>query len=348
MKTQAAVLVETKKPLAMAELEIPKLKPGQSLVEIAYSGICHTQVLECRGYRGEDKFLPHCLGHEGSGTVREVGAGVVKVKPGDNVILSWIKGSGAEVSATQYQWDGRVVNSGAITTFSRFSVISENRLTPIPQGVSLQHAALLGCSLPTGLGTVFNTAKPVPGQSLAVFGTGGIGMCAIMGASLAGCVPLIAVDIHEDKLELARKMGATHVINAGKTNPVEEIQKICPGGVDFAIEASGRPPVMQQALACVRHQGGTAVVIGNARFGEQVELDPRQLNMGKRLLGTWGGDNVPDRDYPRYLKLLMAGKLNMGPMVEKTYRLEEIDKAMDDLESGKVMRPILDMGIARR
>ncbi|HEX8096993.1 MAG TPA: alcohol dehydrogenase catalytic domain-containing protein, partial [Pyrinomonadaceae bacterium] len=129
MKTTAAILVKTGGPLELVELEIPALKPGQALVEVAWSGVCHTQVLECRGYRGEDKFLPHCLGHEGSGVVKEVGPGVGKIKPGDRVILSWIKGSGGDVPGTVYSWGGRKVNAGGITTFSRHSVISENRLT---------------------------------------------------------------------------------------------------------------------------------------------------------------------------------------------------------------------------
>src|SRR5262249_39198453 len=140
MKTVAAVLVETSQPLVLADLEIPALRPGQVLVEIAYSGVCHTQVLEWRGYRGEDRYLPHCLGHEGSGIVRDVGPGIAKVKPGDRVILSWIKGSGADVPGSIYRWNGRTVNAGAITTFSRYAVISENRLVVLPESVPMRDA----------------------------------------------------------------------------------------------------------------------------------------------------------------------------------------------------------------
>jgi S-(hydroxymethyl)glutathione dehydrogenase/alcohol dehydrogenase len=343
MKTTAAVLVERGKPLVLADLEIPLLKPGQVLVEVAYSGVCHTQVLEARGHRGEDRFLPHCLGHEGSGIVRDVGPGVAKVKPGDRVILSWIKGSGTDVPGTVYRWDGRSVNAGGITTFSRLSVISENRLTVVPEELPLPLAALVGCAVPTGFGVVFNTAQPRPGQSLAVFGAGGIGLCAVAAASVAGCTPVVAVDVKADKLELAKQMGATHAVNAAAADPVAELQRICPGGVDFAVEATGRPAVMRQALASVRSQGGTAVIVGNARHGEQVELDPRQLNMGKRLLGTWGGDNVPDRDYPRYCKLLRSARLNLEPMLAKRYPLHKVNQALEDLERGQSARPLLDM-----
>ena len=343
MKTIAAVLVETGKPLVLAELDIPPLRPGQVLVEIACSGVCHTQILECRGYRGEDRYLPHCLGHEGSGIVCDTGPEVRKAKAGDRVVLSWIKGSGADVVGTAYQWGSRTVNAGGITTFSRHAIISENRLTVIPDDVAIQQAALLGCAIPTGVGAVFNTATPRPGQSMAIFGTGGIGCCAVAGAAIAGCTPIIAVDIRQDKLELAKQMGATHCVHVAGVDPVAEIHRLCQGGVDFAIEASGRPEVILQALHSVRSQGGAAVVIGNARYGERIELDPQQLNMGKRLLGTWGGDSWPDRDYPRYYKLLSSGKLNLEPMLTKTYRLCHINDAIDDLEIGKVIRPLIDM-----
>ena len=343
MKTTAAVLVELGKPLELADLDVPALKPGQCLIEVAFSGVCHTQVGEARGHRGEDKFLPHCLGHEGSGYVREIGAGVTKVKPGDAVILSWIKASGLDVPGCVYEWNGRKVNAGGITTFATFSVIAENRLTVISEGLSLRHAALIGCAVPTGAGVVFNTAQPRPGQSLVVFGVGGIGNCAVAAASASGCVPVIAVDINPDKLELAKKFGATHVIDSKQSDAVAEIQKIVKGGVDFAIEATGVPAVMRQALACVRQQGGTAVVIGNARFGDKLEFDPRELNMGKRLLGTWGGDNVPDRDYPRYARLMMSGKMDLEPLLTKSYALSEVNAALDDLEHGRAARPLIQM-----
>lgn len=343
MKTTAAVLVEPGKALVLAELEIPALKSGQVLVEVKFSGVCHTQVLECRGYRGEDPYLPHCLGHEGSGIVCDVGPGVTKVRAGDRVILSWIKGAGADVPGTVYHWNGRTVNAGGITTLGRHAVISENRITPLPEGISMRDAALLGCAVPTGVGAVFNTAQPDPGQSLVIFGTGGVGLCAVAGAAIAGCTPIIAVDIRPDKLELARRMGATHFVHAGEMDPLEAIQRICPGGVDFAIEATGRPAVMLQALHSVRNQGGIAVVVGNARHGETVQLDPKQLNLGKQLRGTWGGDNWPDLDFPRYARLVSSGKLDLEPLMAKTYSLDRINEALDELEASNVARPLIDM-----
>ena len=317
MKTTAAVLVELGRPLELADLAVPVLKPGQVLVEVAYSGVCHTQVGEARGHRGEDRFLPHGLGHEGSGVVREVGPGVAKVRPGDRVILSWIKGSGADVPGTVYDWNGRKVNAGGITTFATRSVISENRLTVVPDGMPLRLAALVGCAVPTGAGVIFNTARPRPGQSVAVFGVGGIGSCAVAAAALAGCTPVIAVDVNAEKLALARRLGATHAVNSKDCDPVAEVRTLCPGGA--------------------------AVVVGNARFGERLEIDPRELNQGKRLLGTWGGDNVPDRDYPRYCKLMAAGRLDLEPLLSRSYRLADVNAALDDLERGCAARPLLDI-----
>jgi len=343
MKTIAAVLVETGRPLVLADLEVPALKPGQVLVEVAYSGVCYSQVLEWRGYRGKDRYLPHCLGHEGSGIVRDVGAGVTKVKTGKPVVLSWIKSAGADVTGTTYRWEGGLVNAGPITTFSRLTVISENRLVALSDNLPLYHAALLGCAIPTGVGAVLNTAQPKAGQSIAIFGTGGVGLCAVAGAAVAGCVPIIAIDLREEKLRLARAMGATHCIQAGDCDPIREIQHICPDGVDFAIEATGRPPVMRQSLASVRPQGGTTVVIGNARYGEQVELDPREFNLGKRLLGTWGGDNCPDRDYPRYGRLIASNKLRIDSLLSCNYSLHEVNSALQDLEGSTVARPLIKM-----
>jgi S-(hydroxymethyl)glutathione dehydrogenase/alcohol dehydrogenase len=342
MKTLAAVLVESGKLLVLAELEIPALKPGQALVEIRFSGVCHTQLLECRGHRGEDRFLPHCLGHEGSGVVLETGAGVSKVKPGDAVILSWLKGSGQDVPFTTYRWGDRVVNAGAITTFARHAVIGENRLTPLPEGTPLREAALLGCAVPTGVGAVLNAAQPREGQSAVVFGAGGIGLCAVAGAAAAGCRPVVAVDVKPDKLDVARRLGATHAVNAAEGDPLPAILKLCPGGTDIAVEATGRPAVMRQALEAVRPRGGAAVVVGNARHGERVEIDPWHLNQGKRLLGTWGGDSVPDRDFPRYAEWIRSRRLDLSPLLSTPYRLEDVNTALDDLEAGRVIRPMVE------
>jgi S-(hydroxymethyl)glutathione dehydrogenase / alcohol dehydrogenase len=343
MKTEAAVLEQLGQPLVIAELELPDLRPGQVLVEIAWAGVCHTQLLECRGHRGHDPYLPHGLGHEGSGVVQEVGPGVSRCRPGDRVALSWIKSSGADVPGTVYRWNDRSVNAGGVTTFARHAVVSENRVTVLPPDFDLGDAALLGCAVATGVGAVLNTAGVRPGQSVAVFGSGGVGLCAVAGAHLAGAQPIIAIDLSAERLEVARRMGANHVISAAEQDPVAALQKQCPGGVDFAIEVTGRPEVMVQALSAIRPQGGAAVVVGNAQHGEMVAVDPRELNQGKRLLGTWGGDNVPDRDFPRYCRLIQSGRLNLSPLRSTPFSLNAINQALAALEQREVARPLIDM-----
>lgn len=340
------VLVETGRPLELAELAIPALKPGQVLVEIACSGACGTQVMEARGLKGEDRWVPHCLGHEGTGTVLETGAAVTKVRPGDQVVLSWIRGSGIEAGGAVYDWDGRKVNAGGVTTFQRHAVVSENRLTLLPPGLAMELAVLLGCAAPTGMGSVVNVLRLLPGESVVVFGTGGIGLNACIAASLAGAVPVIGVDPNPQRRALAEAYGATHTIDPAAGDPVAAIRAILPQGADAAVEATGQPAVMEQALRAVRAQGGRAVVIGNARHGAALTLDPSLFNQGRSLLGTWGGDAVPDRDYARFARLLAAARFDLRGLLSPPYRLEQANQALDDLAEGRVGRPLIDMRLA--
>src|ERR1700722_2882688 len=343
MKTQAALLVQTGSPLGVAEIEIPALKPGQVLVKITYSGACGTQVMEWRGDKGEDKWVPHCLGHEGTGVVRETGSAVTKVKADDKVVLSWIKGSGIEAGGAVYEWDGKKVNAGGGTTFQRHAVVSENRLTVLPSHLPMDVAVLLGCAAPTGMGAVYNVLKVQPGDAIAVFGTGGIGLNALMAASLAGAMSGIGIDPTLARRAFAKLYGATHVIDPAEADVLAEIRKIVPQGVDLAVESSGLPAVMDQAVNATRQQGGRAVVISNARQGSMLSLNPGVFNQGKSLLGTWGGDSVPDRDYSRFGRLLGSGRFPLHEVLSRPYRLSETDQALKDLAQGKVGRPLIDM-----
>jgi S-(hydroxymethyl)glutathione dehydrogenase/alcohol dehydrogenase len=343
MRTEAAILVETDRPLVMAELEIPPLRAGQVLVSIAYSGACGTQVAEWRGRKGEDKYLPHCLGHEGSGVVLETGPGVSKVKVDDQVVLSWIRGTGIEAGGAKYGWQDKTVNAGGVTTFQRHAVVSENRLTRLPENLPLDVAVLLGCAAPTGMGAVFNVTAVRPGESVAVFGTGGIGVNACMAASLTGGMPVIGIDPSATRRALALRFGATHVIDPAAGDVGAAVRAIVPGGVDVAIEASGIPEVMAEALRVVRAQGGRAVVIGNARHGAQLTLDPSLFNQGKSLHGTWGGDSVPDRDYVRFARLLGSGRFDPHELLSAPYPLESASQALEDLEAGRIGRPLIAM-----
>ncbi|MCC7495170.1 MAG: zinc-binding dehydrogenase [Fimbriimonadaceae bacterium] len=346
MTTLAAVLVELGQPLELQELTVPELLPGQVLVELTYSGVCHTQLLEVRGLRGPDPWLPHTLGHEGSGVVTAVGPGVSRVAPGDPVILSWLQGPGANTRGPQYRRGEQLVNAGPVATFTRLAVVSENRLTPLPGGLDPADAALLGCAAPTGLGAVLKVLRPRPGDRLAVFGCGGVGLCAVLAAHLAGCAAVVAVDVRPAALALATRCGASATVDASAQDPVLALASLLPAGLDHAVEATGQPTVMAQALAAVRPRGGQTVVVGNARAGAELVLDPRQFNQGKRLLGTWGGDTAPEVDLPRYAGLIAAGRLDLAPLRQHVYRLEQINEALDDLAEGRAVRPLIDFRAA--
>jgi S-(hydroxymethyl)glutathione dehydrogenase / alcohol dehydrogenase len=346
MKTEAAILVELGRPLETVALGIPVLKPGQALVEIAYSGVCGTQLMEWRGDKGEDKWLPHCLGHEATGTVVDASAAVTKAKAGDKVVLSWLKGSGIEAGGCVYDWDGRRVNAGGVTTFMRHAVVSENRLSPLPAGLPMDVATMLGCATPTGMGAVINVLKVTAGDSVAVFGAGGIGLNAIMAAALSGAAAVVAVDPSPTRRALANLYGATHVIDPTSGDPVAQILAIVPGGVDVAVESSGQAAVMTQAAQSTRMRGGRAVVVGNARYGSVVTLDPSLFNQGKSLMGTWGGDSDPDRDFPRFGRLLGAGRFPVRDLLSKPYALTQATQALRDLATGQIGRPLIDMSAA--
>jgi S-(hydroxymethyl)glutathione dehydrogenase/alcohol dehydrogenase len=212
---KAAILVEQRKPLVVDEIELPStLEVGQVLVKVHYSGICGSQLGEIDGAKGEDKFLPHLLGHEASGTVVETGPGVKHVRIGDTVVLHWRKSLGIEGSPPNYLWRGRKLNAGWIATFNEYAIVAENRLTTIPADSDLEVAALFGCAVTTGFGVIENNAKLRIGESVVVFGAGGVGLNIVQAAALVTAYPVIAVDRFDGRLELAKQMGATHIINS--------------------------------------------------------------------------------------------------------------------------------------
>lgn len=344
MKTTAAVLTEINKPLQIEELTILPLKKGQVLVEVAYSGICHSQLNEIHGLKGEDRFLPHTLGHEGSGIVVEIGPDVTKVKPGDHVVLTWIKGSGHDVPSTKYsRKDGSIVNSGAISTFMTRAVISENRLVPITKEMPLKESAILGCAIPTGAGIVLNTAHVQPGQSVAVFGCGGIGLSVILAAKMVGAVMIIAIDIRERKLTQARKIGATHIIDASRQTVFDTIHSITGGqGVDFAIEAAGNRMTMEAAFKSVKDKGGLCILAGNLPAGQNISIDPFDLIKGKRIIGTWGGETDPDQEIVNYVQYFLSGKLKLDLFTSDIAKLNDINQALESFNDGNVNRVLIE------
>ena len=339
MKTLAAILVRQNAPLQIWELEIPVLREGQVLVQMAYSGLCQSQLNEIRGYKGVDPYLPHTIGHEGSGVVLDVGPNVTKTKIGDHVVLSWIKGIGLDAGGTKYLDEDREINSGPISTFLSHAVISENRTIPIPSSMPLREAALLGCAIPTGAGVVFNEMKVKKGQSVALFGLGGIGLSALIAASHAKAYPIIAVDVNEEKLAMAKEFGATHLINASLCNPFQDIMQITASkGVDFSLEAAGRKEVVEAAYSVVKASGGLCVVAGNVPQGQKIEIDPFDLIRGKRIVGTWGGGADIDRDVKAYVQMFSENRLTLSRLITHEVPISEINELCSAMSAGIVGR----------
>ena len=345
MKTKAAILENIDKPLKLVELEIPKLTPGQVLVQVNYSGICQSQINEWRGKKGQDPYLPHTLGHEGAGKVLAISEGVTRVKPGDTVVMTWIKTEGCNVPGCTYRdSSGHVINSGAISTFMEKTVVSENRLVPIlEKDISLDIAALLGCAILTGSGMILNELKPIPNSAIAIWGIGGIGACAIMAAAASGCNPVIAIDIKENKLQLAKELGATVLIN-GNDSPVEKILELTDGkGADYGVESVGNTKVMEMGFAAIRNSGGKFVVAGNVSKDSKIQIDPFDLIAGKKISGSWGGAANPVKDIPKYIQWYKDGKLPLEKLITHRFSLEKINDAFSLMESGDAGRILIEI-----
>jgi|SRR5581483_1607476 len=335
MKTLAAVLVKQKKPLEVWELEVPALQAGQLLVKIKVAGICRTQLNEIDGIHGKDAYLPHLLGHEAAGSVEAVGPGVEKAKVGERVVISWIKGSGQNAPGGVYDHKGQRVNSGSAAVFSQCAIVAENRVTPIPADVPADIAALFGCAVPTGVGVIQHALQVTPGSSVAIFGVGGVGASAILGAKLQGAHDIIAIDISPDKLKLAKKLGATNTINSAT--------QALPTGIDFAVDATGVPQAMEQAFSVLNDHGVLAIA-GHPKKGAKIKVDPFELIKGRRIIGTWGGNTQPDKDIPTYIEAWREKKLPLETLITHHFKLNQINKAIETLRSGHAGRVILEIG----
>lgn len=345
---KAAVLFETGKPLRILDdVDLPALQPGQVDVAIAYSGVCHSQLMEVRGKRGEDKFLPHLLGHEATGIVKAIGDGVTKVSPGDKVVLGWIRGDGMDAPGALYPWQGKLLNSGGITTFSERSIISENRITPLPDGMPLDLGVLFGCAIPTGAGLALNEVDIQPEHTVAVIGIGGIGAIALMFASCSQPKRLIAIDVQPEKRKTALQLGATHVLDGADDDILEQIYSLTDGeGVDFCLDAAGKTVTIELAFNATRRKGGQCVFASHPEAGQKISLDPFELVNGKQIRGSWGGQTQPDKDLPRFFRIAVDNSLPLETMITKRYSLDNINDALDDLEQGAVMRPLLEINPA--
>ena len=340
-KTIAAILVEQRQDLVIAEIDLPKaLGIGQVLVEVLYSGICGSQLGEIDGAKGPDPWLPHLLGHEASGRVLAVGPGVSHFHPGDEVVLHWRIAQGIEAKPAKYDWHGKVVNAGWVTTFNQFTVVSENRITKLPQGSDLKTAALYGCAITTGFGTIDHIAKLRLGESVIVFGAGGIGLNLIQAAQLAGAQAIVAVDRFASRLGLARACGASHIICSESVDPWDALREVfykdSPNGSapDVFIDNTGHPEVIAKGYELVANQG-RVVLVGVPKKGANISIYSLPLHFGKSILGTTGGEARPDADIPRYMRLARSRGLDFRSIITETGTIDQVNDLIAAMRSGR-------------
>ncbi len=342
MKTIAAILVEQRQPLVVDEVELPPLSYGQVLVDIKVSRICGSQIGEIDGVKGTDKWLPHLLGHEGGGTVLEVGPEVRHVKPGDRVVLHWRPGRGIESRTPVYRWGNRTANGGCITTFNRYGIVSENRLTRVAPETDFDLCALLADTLTTGFGVIHNDAQVKIGESVVIIGCGGIGLGVVLGAKLAGAYPIIAVDLQEHKLAKAREHGATHTINSGRQDFCAAVREILDGASpDVVIDGTGSPAVLEKAFPLTSNTG-RCVIFGVMAHDRRMSLNTLPLHFGKRFTGSHGGDSQPASDIPRYLRMMNAGRLAAGGFISHRYSLSQVNEGIAKMRAGEVIHAVID------
>lgn len=372
MRTQAAVLYEMErprpydqsKPLVIEDLDLEGPGPGEVLVEIAAAGLCHSDLSTINGSRPRP--LPMVLGHEASGVVRELGAGVVDLAAGDHVVFSFVptcgrclccatghpalceRGAAANGAGTLLGGGVRfrrgatpVLHHLGVSGFSRYTVAAQESLVRIERAMPIAKAALFGCAVLTGIGAVTNAAKLAPGQSVAIFGLGGVGLSAVIGAKLAGAAVVIAVDPLPAKLELARRLGAHHVLNPREIDASKRIVELTAGGVEVAIEAVGSAAVLQAAYACTR-RGGTTITVGLPHPSEQLSIPALSLAAQEKILrGSYMGSAVPKQDIPRLIALYLSGQLPVDELISPSVSLEQINLGFDRLADGTAVRQLV-------
>jgi S-(hydroxymethyl)glutathione dehydrogenase/alcohol dehydrogenase len=341
---KAAILAESKKPLVIEDIEYPEvLEFGQVLVKLHYSGICGAQINEIDAVKGPDKFLPHLLGHEGSGIVRKIGPGVNTVKEGDHVVLHWRPSSGIQAPTPKYNWNGKQINAGWVTTFNELAVISENRLTVIPKNFDMRIAPLFGCAVTTAFGVVNNDAQVKVGQSVLIFGIGGVGLNIAQAVGMVSAHPIVGVDLLSNKLEMGKKFGLTHGLLGGRKGLDTEIRSLVgEKGADVVIETTGNSKLIEQAYE-LTNPNGVTVCVGVPEKGDNISIYSLPLHFNKRLIGSEGGNAIPDIEIPRYISLIEAKKMSLKGFITHEFPLEGINDALILFRSGKAGRIIINM-----
>ena len=336
---KAAILEQIDAPLAVREVELTELKFGQVLVKVLVSGLCGAQLHEIKGHKGNAKFLPHLMGHEGCGIVEEIGLGVTTVEPGDKVVMHWRPGSGIESPFPNYVLDGKTISSGKVTTLNEYSIVSENRITKIPYDTPSVLAAMLGCSLTTALGIIDNECDLKFGESVGILGCGGVGLNLIQAAKMKNASPIYAVDINQEMCDLSTEMGADVFANSIRHLPTT---------MDIIIDTTGVPEVIADAYDRLS-PSGRLILVGQPTPGKSVEL-PNAVSMfdgsGKSIRATQGGRTDPEKDIPRYIKLALRGSLDYESLHTDTFFLDEVNEAFDLLRSGNAGRIMIRIGDA--
>ena len=341
MEFEAAILISQKQPLVVDKIRHSgQLETGQVLVELLTSGICGSQIGEIDGVKGVDKFIPHLMGHEGCGRVLKIGPGVTTIKEGNKVVLHWKKSLGINSNTPSYEYNGQKINAGWVTTFNKYAIVSENRLTNIPEETPNDLAALFGCAITTGFGVIENNAKLKIGESIVVLGAGGIGLNIIQAANLVSGYPIIAVDLYDGRLKLAKKFGATHLINSAKTDFVKEIKSIIGDRLNVFVDNTGSPEIIEKGYQLINNEG-RLVLVGVPQKGKNINIFSLPLHFGKKISGSFGGECNPQKDIPRYLNLMSKGKFSLEGIITERYPLEDINIAISRIRDGSAVGRIL-------
>jgi len=343
---KAAVLVQSKAPLEVVDVKLPdELVYGQVHVKIHFSGICGAQINEIEAVKGPDKFLPHLLGHEASGTVLRIGPGVKTVKPNDRVVLHWRPSAGIQSEAPKYDWNGRTVNAGWVTTFNEEAFISENRLTVIPDTFPLRLAPLFGCAITTATGVVNNDAQVKIGQSVVIFGCGGVGLNIAQAADMVSANPIVGVDIIDKKIEMGLRWGLTHAFNSATCGDIRQkiLDIVGLKGADVVIDTTGNARVIEMAYELTQPDGRT-ILVGVPRKDDKVSIYTLPLHFKKVLKGSEGGGVVPDVEIPRLIRLVERGRLRLEGLVTHEFALDDINEAIRVFRSGEAGRVLINMG----
>ena len=331
-RLRAAVLRQIGQALSVEDLKTCPLTTGQVLVRMHYSGICRSQLMEQQGKRGTDNWIPHLLGHEGFGVVEEIGKGVTKCKPGDPVVMSWVRGVGMEAENPIYiDSHDKNVNSGKITTFSDFSVVSENRLYLPPRGFSEKFLPLFGCALLTGGGMALKYGRSVEVIKVCIIGFGGIGSAAGLVLKGMGKSTIEIVENSPEKRQMALNLGFKKVYS--------ELSESS-GDFDLVIEASGTIDAIEKGFARLSN-AGTLVFASHPETGSKISLDPHDLIKGKRIFGTWGGDVNPDEDMVTIGEYILNSGSNLELLLGDLFTIDEVNEGLAYLDSGKPGRPLL-------